>query len=151
MSNSSSFRPIGLYLCIGTSVPPVVSLLTERERSHLMEGDRIAAGTDNPALYTRQNRRGILRHDATDYLIPAWSDQALSVIVDRYTGPFETEVKGLAACLLTGTSYSLDRDSGDSSDGGVKARIEPVAPRTPPGGVKAIPGNMSPLAKLAFG
>lgn len=150
MSNSS-FRPVGLYLCISNTLPPTVSLLTELERDHLSEGDRIAANTDNPELYTRQNRRGILRHDVTDYLIPAWSDPALAMVIDGYTGPFAEQVKGLAACLLTGTSYSLDRDSGDSSDGGVGARIEPDKPRLPPGGDKVAADDRSPLAKLAFG
>ena len=151
---ANSFRPVGLYLCISNTLPPTVSLLTERERDHLSEGDRIAANTDNPEFYTRQNRRGILRHDVTDYLIPAWSDPALAMVIDGYTGPFAEQVKGLAACLLTGTSYSLDRDSGDSSDGGVGARIEPVEPRLPPGGNKVQAGgspDRSPLAKLAFG
>lgn len=145
MSNSS-FRPIGLYLCIGTSVPPVVSLLNERERSHLSAGDRIAAGTSDPVTYTRISRRQVLGHDATEYLIPAWSDEALVIIVDRYTGPFESEVKGLAACLLTGQTYSRDGESGSDSEGGTPAKLEPVQPVRPSGG-----NAVSPLAKLAFG
>lgn len=153
MSNSS-FRPVGLYLCIGTTVPPCVSLLNERERSHLSEGDRIAAGTSDPVTYTRCSRRQVLGHDATEYLIPAWSDQALSVIVDRYTGPFESEVKGLAACLLTGRTYSRDGEGDKPPDGGVKAPLKPDKPRSPPGGNKVQAGgspDRSPLAKLAFG
>ncbi len=143
---STSFRPVGLYLCISNTLPPTVSLLTERERSHLSEGDRIAAGTSDPVTYTRISRRQVLGHDATEYLIPAWSDQALSVIVDRYTGPFEVEVKGLAACILTGQTYSRDGESGSNSEGGTPAKLVPVKPVQPSGG-----DAVNPLLKLAFG
>jgi hypothetical protein len=63
--------------------------------------------------------------------MPANSSEALLYYTEHYEGLHATLVKQLAACILTGTPFSLDARGHSDGSGGEKVTGKPVQPVKP--------------------
>src|SRR5438105_12502390 len=66
--------------------------------------------------------------DAIGFL-PAGTTEALFYYCEHYEGPFSETIKGLSACILTGTPFGHD-DANRKLDGGLKVQT-PSTPLVP--------------------
>lgn len=66
--------------------------------------------------------------------LPAFDYQTLVHYAEVYDGPQKEQVRGIAACILMGESFSLDRGM-RGGDGGTKIPRKPIKPIKPSGDI----------------
>ncbi len=123
------------FLVFGISVEPATVLIDDMAYARLLDSERIAA----------KHGKESLRHDAyrrafgldVQFAFPCWIDAAMTYLATQYKGEHERKVRGLAACVVTGTPYGGSEGS-SKPEGGQPSLIDPVKPkpRKPNGGVK---------------
>jgi hypothetical protein len=128
--------PQGAYIVFGQRLPfdaaPQVHLLDARQQVTFMTARQMAADSSNPELYTRQAFKQFFRMPDADTAIPAWSREALELIATGYEGPHKVAVRGLAAAIALGRTFSRDKAPKDSDDsGGTKVTANDPKPKSP--------------------
>lgn len=126
----------GQFICI-TEAIVFVALLNENQQR--VYWDALALADDS--LHPVDNRKYVMRRAFGDDVLralPANSITALMDYAENYTGLQEEHVKGLAACILTGTPFGFN----DTPDGGSKEPQQPAPTKRPPSGAKQIPTTL---------
>jgi hypothetical protein len=93
----------------------------------------IAEDTNHP----KENREYVFRqyfHDDVLAILPAGKMSALYDYAEHYEGIQQQAVRGLAACILTGTSFSREASS-DDADGGMRVLNDMTPVKPAPGGI----------------
>ena len=120
----------------GGSRPPEVHVLCPAGMTALA-GAMSRARTDNGRL---QAARQAFPGPADDGLVilPVPSIEAASYLAMKYAGIWRDQVRGIAACIATGTLFPTDTGpAGPGGDGGPKVPARPPAPCRPPQGGRA--------------
>lgn len=95
-----------------------LTMLSMGQTSRLYDGLTLADNCRivDPVVQREYVIRQTFGSDATGFL-PANSVDCLMFLAESYKGPFEEEVKGICACILTGTPYGPE-DANPGIDGG---------------------------------
>lgn len=116
--------PKGSFLVFGPTSQPAVHLLTEAEMGEYFERRRL--------VELRESARGLrecmrLTFGAPDavYALPAWSQDAMLSVASAYEGPFQVELRGIAAAIVLGKPFTKEKTAGDDLDGGTKVPRKP--------------------------
>jgi hypothetical protein len=127
----------GQFICL-TVKDAFISHLPQDAVSRYWDGMRIAEGTRqaeaNVAYVNAQTfGRDVLR------AFPAPSAEACQWYAEHYEGMHQEMVRGLMACVLTGTAYGVDEDKLNQwrGDGGTPDRVH-IKPKLP---IKPGPGD----------
>ena len=130
-----------LLICPGqflvlTAQDVFVALLSEIENSRYWDAIAMCDESRAPEVYRLQVYRRVFGSDAIAAL-PASKLEALLAYAEHYEGLHTELVRGIAACILTGTPFSRD---GDNNGGGTKEPQTPKPTRPRSGGkAKALP------------
>lgn len=134
-------RVPGAFLVFGPQCPPAVVLLEQTRLDRLNRQISIAA----------KHGKDSLRHDAyqaafrlpAQWAVPCWVPGSMERLATEYTGEHQDRVRGLAACIATGTPYGGPEpgEAPKGGNGGQKAPTDPAKPkpRKPSGGNAAKP------------
>lgn len=106
-----------------------VALLTAEQNASYWDAIAICDDTRAPEVYRLEVYRRVFGRDAIQAL-PASKLEALLAYAEHWDGLHKDLVRGIAACILTGTPFSRD---GDGKDGGTREPL-PKSPKTPHGG-----------------
>lgn len=101
----------GTYLCIGSTVPPTVHILSAS--SDALYLNRLTV------CHSDKSRRDALRitfGQGIEYALPAWSTECMEIVATQYTGPYKNDVKGIAACLALGQPITGTKKGPDGSE-----------------------------------
>jgi hypothetical protein len=131
-------QPKPLLICNGqffvfTTKEVQVHVLSDPQTALFWDGLSIADTRSERT--TQMHREYVVRqHFGSEAIgfLPAGTAEALFHYVEHYEGPLTEEIKGLAACILSGTPYGPDNAQGGRLSGGEKV-TSPVAPQTPSG------------------
>lgn len=106
-----------------------VHLLSDNQVSSLFNKLGIAAKRESEEARTYAMRTYF--GENVDYAIPCWSDGAMEAVAQEYEGPDMERIRGLAACIATGTPYG--GHEGDSDGGGYRVPLSPPkdGPKSP--------------------
>ena len=121
----------GLFLVL-TVQEVHVHLLSAHEVSRYWEAIEMCDDTRAPEVYRAQVYRRVFGSETINAL-PAGCAQALIAYAEHYQGLHAEQVKGIAACILTGTPFGPD---GDNGEGGTREPQTPKRPRSG-GGARA--------------
>lgn len=109
------------FIAVGPEHPPTVHVLPPAERAALDARLLLAARRNSEPARLEAYR---LTFGAGARWIFAPEPVTLEWLAVEYAGPFRDAVRGLAACLATGTPYGPD-DTGPAGDGGAGDRLPP--------------------------
>lgn len=115
------------FLAVGPEHPPTVHILAPAERAALDARLALAARRDSEPARLEAYR--LTFGPGTRWAFEA-GPESLAWLATDYTGPFRGAVRGLAACLATGTPFGPD-DTGPAGNGGAGDRLPP-GPRPGP-------------------
>lgn len=128
------------FLAVGPDAAPTVHILGPAERAAL--DARLALATRRASEPARLEAYRIAFGPGVRWAFEA-GPQSLAWLATEYAGPFRDAVRGLAACLATGTPYGPDPDAGPNP-GGAGDRL-PSGPRPGPA-----PDRLPAADPLAF-
>jgi hypothetical protein len=125
---------VGTFICFGKEVEPQVHMLDAVELQRFTDRVRVAETRTRDPQAERRAAYKFYFAAGIEYVLAAWNIPALVALIEGYDGLYRDRIRQLAACLLTGTSTSGDKE-GKDADGGQRAPIDPVKPKpTKPGG-----------------
>lgn len=113
-----------------------VALLSEEQTAKYFDALEIAEETRAPDVYRVQVYQRVFSSDAIAAL-PAYPHAALYDYAEHYTGLHQDLVRGIAACILTGTPFSKDGENKNGGGSGDRLPKPPKSPRT--GGCALVP------------
>jgi len=138
-------RPYGVYLVISDEIPPFEFILGSHTVTVYNDGLRIADKSRDPFLYRRLHYKQFFKVDGVRAAIPVHNENALLFLMERYHGPWEEQIRGIASCIYSGTPYGSD-DPNPDIGGGERVPVPTPPPTRPSPAAKA-----SPLAEFVFG
>lgn len=113
--------PKGSFLVFGPEAAPTVHLLSEQETQLYYDRDSLV----DSAKGRREVMRVTFNQPMATTALPAWSNAAM-LDATHYEGPFQTEVRGIAAAIALGKPFSKDQPNGrDDGSGGSKVPRKP--------------------------
>lgn len=115
------------FLAVGPDAAPTVHVLAPAERAALDARLRLASRRDCEASRLEAYRLSFGAGVRWAFCLTPASAAGLA---EAYSGPFRDAVRGLAACLATGTPYGPD-DTGGPGNGGAGDRL-PAGPKPGP-------------------
>lgn len=128
------------FLAVGPDAGPTVHVLAPAERAALDARLALAARRDSEAARLEAYR--LTFGLGVRWVFPA-GPETLDWLALSYDGPHRDAVRGLAACLATGTPFGPDSGADSGPSGGERVPADPKpAPRSPAG--------RAPVDALAF-
>lgn len=131
--------PNGAYLAFGPDVAPQVHLLSASTQAGYQEAVVFAQRSSDPDKYVGDVHARYFGNRGLTSIVPAWSRDAMQLIATEYVGAWQTEVRGLAAAIALGRTFSRDTapKGGHDSEGGTKVPADtPKPPKGPKGGAR---------------
>jgi hypothetical protein len=127
----------GSYLVLSETLPPCTVLISASAVRLLNDQVRIAEKHGKDSLKLQAYRQAFGLDAAVAF--PCWIDECMAAVVANYKGAHEKAVRGLAACIVTGTPYGGEDwkgspKSGKGGDGGQKVKQPRPQPVKPSGG-----------------
>lgn len=119
----------GQFICL-TASDVFVALLAPSELARYWDTLEKCDDTRAPEVYRAQLFKRVFGQDVLNAL-PAGHVDALHIYCEHYEGLHAEIVKGICACILTGTPFSRD---GDKPDGGTRIPQAPKPTRPRSGG-----------------
>ncbi len=119
-------------MLLRASLPPSEVILAVGE--HELYRDRMAVCGDS----TRAREQVYKLHFGDGILeaLPAWSMRVMTQLATTYEGPFKLEVRGMAACIVSGVPYGHDGEGKHDGGGGHKVALIPEPTLQPSGGAE---------------
>jgi hypothetical protein len=121
--------PIGSYLVFGPTSAPAVHLLSADEHKAYQQRYSIALKHGSARVW-REVYRLVFNQPEATVALPAYSLDCMLDTAQNYQGPFQVEVRGIAAAIALGKPFAKDQGEnpapGPSDDGG-----GPKVPRKP--------------------
>lgn len=138
--------PKGSFLVFGPTAQPSVHILTEEAMVQYFERRRLVELRESAKMLRDCMRVTFGQPDAT-YALPAWSHDAMMAVASDYTGPFQVELRGIAAAIVLGKPFTKDNPPGkavDDSAGGEKVPRKPAPKDKGPSALQTLMGAASP-------
>ena len=119
------------YLVVGNNRAPEVLLLTEQE--HEIYLDRSMSNNE----HRKADAVRYVFGTGFDTAFAAWHEALMRSLGEGYEGPFEREVRALAAAIVLNIPFQtmFENQKKTGKDGGAGDRLQPVPVVQPPSGV----------------
>lgn len=135
--------PIGSFLVFGPTSAPAVHLLSADEHKAYQQRYSIATKHSTARVWREVYRITFNQPEAT-VALPAYSLDCMLDTAQNYQGPFQVEVRGIAAAIALGKPFSKDSTTGEdlpkgpADDGGPKVPRKPAPKGKPPSALAAL-------------
>ena len=125
-------RPKGTFMLLRASQPPSEVLMAAGQ--HDLYRDRMAVCGES--LKARKEVYRLHFGDGILQALPAWSTRVMVQLANTYEGPFQVEVRGMAACIASDVPYGHDDEGKHDGGGGHKVPLIPEPTLQPDGGAE---------------